>query len=86
MGWNDRDERWNDLADEADGIAEYYSEMTGKNIRVEVVSYDEFFIETARTNGKEYLSSLKDADRRLKQLYEDILPDDNDTTDPYEGL
>jgi hypothetical protein len=86
MGWNDRDERWNDLADEADGIAEYYSEMTGKNIRVEIVSYEEFFIETPRTNGKEYVSSLRDADRRLKQLYEDILPDDGDTTDPYEGL
>ena len=86
MTWDEPMERWNDLADEADGIAEYYSEMTGKNIRVGVQSLDEFFIEAPRTNGREYLPSLKDADRRLKQLYEDLLPDDGDTTDPYEGL
>jgi hypothetical protein len=86
MTWDEPMERWNDLADEADGIAEYYSEMTGKNIRVGVQSLDEFFIEAPRTNGREYLSSLKDADQRLKQLYEDVLPDDGDTTDPYAGL
>jgi hypothetical protein len=86
MNWSEPMERWNDLTDEAEGMAEYYSEITGKSIRVGVQSLDEFFIEAPRTNGREYLSSLKDADRRLKQLYEDMLLDDGDTTDPYEGL
>lgn len=85
MGWNDRDDRWIDLSDEADGLAEYYSEMTGKDIHIIMTDYEEFFIETPRT-GKEYFSSLRDADKRLKQLYEDILIDDGDYSDPYEGL
>lgn len=86
MGWNDRDDRMIDLYDEASGLEEYYAELTGKDIHIVVENYDDFYIQAPRTNGKEYFSSLRDADKRLRQLYEDILVDDGDYSDPYEGL
>lgn len=86
MGWNDRDERMTEMYDEAYGIADYYSEMAGREITVSVEGYEEVYIESHRTNGREYFTSLSDADARLKQLYSDILLDDGDTSDPYEGF
>ena len=81
-----RSDRLDELYDEALGLEEYYSEVTGRDIHIVVESIDEMYIQAPRTNGKEYFQSLRDADKRLKQLYEDILPDDGDYSDPYEGL
>lgn len=86
MGWNDRDERMTEMYDEADGLSDYYSEMAGREIRVAVDGYEEVYIESSRTNGREYFTSLSEADDRLKQLYSDVLLDDGDTSDPYEGF
>lgn len=86
MGWNDRDERMTDMYDEAFGIAEYYSEMAGREVEVVVENYEDVYIESSRTNGREYFTSLIEADNRLRQLYSDILLDDGDTSDPYEGF
>lgn len=86
MGWNDRDERMTEMYDEAYGIADYYSEITGRKVEVIVDNYEEVYIESSRTNGREYFNSLSEADDRLKQLYSDILPDDGDFTDPFEGF
>ena len=86
MGWNDRDDRMLELYDEASGLEEYYSELTGKAINIFVEGYEDIRIETSRTSGNEHFASMREVDNRLKQLYSDILIDDGDTTDPYAGL
>lgn len=87
MGWNDHSDRWLDMTDEAEQLADYYTEITGSNVSAGVANtLDEFWVKSNRTNGEEYFESIQEADRRLKQLYEDMLPDDGDYSDPYEGL
>lgn len=87
MGWNDHNDRWIELHDEATELADYYTEITGFDVRADVAdTMDEFWIKSNRTNGAEYFESIQEADRRLRQLYEDMLPDDGDYSDPYEGL
>jgi hypothetical protein len=86
MGWNDHNDRWIELNEEATQLAEYYTEITGTNVEADVDNnLEEFWIRSNRTNGKEYFESLRDADTRLRQLYEDLLVDNGDDTDPYEG-
>jgi hypothetical protein len=87
LGWNDHSDKWLELTDEAEQLADYYAEITGSNISAGVANnLDEFWIRSNRTNDMEYFGSIQEADRRLKQLYEDMLPDDGDYSDPYEGL
>jgi hypothetical protein len=73
MGWNDRSERWNELQDEAYGLAEYYTEATGREITIGVDNSYEIYVEAPRISGREYFESLSDADDRLKQLYSEML-------------
>jgi hypothetical protein len=87
MGWNDHNDRWIEMNEEATQLADYYTEMTGTNVEADVENnLEEFWIRSSRTNGKEYFESIRDADRRLRQLYEELLPDDGDYSDPYEGI
>jgi hypothetical protein len=87
MGWNDRSDRWIEMNEEANQLADYYTEMTGTNVEADVENnLEEFWIRSNRTNGKEYFESIEEADRRLRQLYEELLPDDGDYSDPYEGI
>lgn len=87
MGWNDRSDRWLDMTDEAEQLADYYTQLTGTSVSAGVENnLEEYWVRSNRTNDMEYFSSIEEADRRLKQLYEDLLPDDGDYSDPYEGL
>jgi hypothetical protein len=87
MGWNDRSEDWMELNEQANQLAEYYTDITGTSVEADVAnSLDEFWIKSNRTNGMEYFESIQEADRRLKILYQDLLPDDGDTSDPLEGF
>ena len=87
MGWNDHNDKWIELHEEATELADYYTDITGFDVQADVAdTLDEFWVKSNRTNGQEYFSDLREADRRLKILYQDLLPDDGDTTDPYEGL
>jgi hypothetical protein len=43
------------------------------------------WLDTARTNGREYFESLEEAERRVKLLYSDLLPDEDDE-DLLEGF
>jgi hypothetical protein len=72
---------------EATELAEYYTELTGTSVQADVdFNLEEYWVSSNRTNGKEYFESIEEADRRLKMLYQDLMPDDGDTTDPYEGF
>jgi hypothetical protein len=87
MGWNDRSDRWVELNEQATQLAENYTEITGTIIQADIDNnLEEFWISSNRTNGKEYFYSIEEADRRLRQLYSDLMPDDGDYSDPYEGF
>lgn len=87
MGWNDRSDRWLEMSDQAEQLADYYTQLTGTSVRAGVENnLEDYWVSSNRTNDMEYFSSIEEADRRLRQLYEDLLPDDGDYLDPYEGL
>jgi hypothetical protein len=86
MGWNDHNDRWIELNEQANQLAEAYTEITGTSIQADIDNnLEEFWISSNRTNGREYFYSIEEAEQRLRQLYEDLLVDNGDTTDPYEG-
>jgi hypothetical protein len=86
MGWNDHNDRWIELNEQATQLAESYTEITGTSIEADIDNnLEEFWISSNRTNGREYFYSIEEAEQRLRQLYEDLLVDNGDTTDPYEG-
>lgn len=88
MGWNDHSDRWIDMNDEAEQLADYYTQLTGTSVKVGVENnLEDYWVSSNRTSGNmEYFGSIEEADRRLRMLYEDLLPDDGDYSDPYEGL
>jgi hypothetical protein len=86
MGWNDHNDKWLELNEQANQLAEAYTEITGTSIQADIDNnLEEFWISSNRTNGREYFYSIEEAEQRLRQLYEDLLVDNGDTTDPYEG-
>jgi hypothetical protein len=86
MGWNDHSDKWIEMNEQATQLAETYTEITGTIIQADVDNnLEEFWISSNRTNGREYFYSIEEADRRLRQLYSDLLADDGDYSDPYEG-
>ncbi len=87
MGWNDHSDRWLEMDEQATDLAEYYTQLTGTSIQIGVENnLEEFWVRSNRTNDMEYFSSIEEADRRLKILYQDLLPDDGDYSDPYGDL
>jgi hypothetical protein len=65
-------------------LSEYYSDTTGRNISLGM-RFNEVWIDSTRTHGREFFDSLEEAERRLKLLYDDLLPDE-DEIDPLEGF
>ena len=66
-------------------LSDYYSDITGRNISMGIGPDSDVWIDSVRTNGREYFESIEEADRRLKLLYDDLLPDE-DEIDPLEGF
>jgi hypothetical protein len=77
-------ELYEELLEITDHLSEYYSDITGRNIALGMKE-DEIWIDSTRTNGREFFDSLEEAERRLKLLYDDLLPDE-DEADPLEGF
>lgn len=65
-----------ELEESLTAISEYYSEVTGRNILAGVDSDLDIWIESSRTNGREYLESMSEVERRLRSLYSDLVVDD----------
>lgn len=78
-------EEYDELLEEASGIGEYYSDVMGKDIRLGVDASLDVWLESSRTNGREYFESIEEVERRVKLLYQDLLPDEDDI-DPLEGF
>jgi len=73
-----------ELQEQLSSLAEYYSEATGRNVEMGIDSDDEIWVDTIRTNGKEYYESVDDAEFRIRQLYAEVFLDD--LSDPMEGI
>lgn len=73
------DENYEELIEEVAGISDYYSDIIGRNIGLGIDSSFDVWLDSGRTNGREYFESLEEAERRIKLLYQDLLPDDDET-------
>ncbi len=73
-----------ELQEQLQSLAEYYSEATGRNVEMGVNLDEEIWIDTMRTNGREFYESVDDAEYRVKQLYAELFVDD--LSDPMEGI
>jgi len=78
-------EDYEELVDEVIGISDYYSDIIGRNINLGVDASLDVWLDSNRTNGKEYFDSIEEAERRVKLLYSDLLPDEDDE-DILEGF
>lgn len=78
-------EEIDEIMEATNDIADYYSDITGRNIVMGVDASADVWLDTNRTNGREYFDSLEEAERRIKLLYDDLLPDE-DEVDPLEGF
>lgn len=57
-------------------LSDYYSTITGRNVEL---GYDEdldFWLESGRTNGREYFDEISEVEHRVRMLYSDKLGDD----------
>jgi len=70
----------------ASGLSDYYSNLTGRNVDVGIDGNGDIWVSGYRTSGREYFSSLEEAERRLEIVYQNYLPDDGDISDPLEEL
>ncbi len=77
-------EELQELQEQLESLSEYYSEATGRDVRMGMESLDEIWVSTMRTNGREYYESVDDAEFRIKQLYSEVFLDD--LSDPMEGI
>jgi hypothetical protein len=73
------DEHYEELIEEVAGISDYYSDIIGRNIGLGVDASFDVWLDSGRTNGREYFESVEEAERRIKLLYQDLLPDDDET-------
>lgn len=77
-------ELYQEMLEITEHLSEYYSDTTGRNISLGM-RFNEVWIDSTRTHGREFFDSLEEAERRLKLLYDDLLPDE-DEIDPLEGF
>lgn len=78
-------EDFEELLEEVSGVSDYYSDIIGRNIDLGVDASFDVWLDSSRTNGREYFESLEEAERRVKLLYSDLLPDSDDD-DSLEGF
>jgi len=83
----DEFDQYSEIEEQAESLEEYYSQVTGRNINIRLDNdLMEVYINSSRTNGNEYFETIDDAERRIKQLYSDLILDDEDDYDSLEGF
>jgi hypothetical protein len=78
-------EDYEELTETLGELSNYYSDTIGRDIRMGSDIDGDVWLSSNRTNGKEYFDSIEEAERRVKLLYNDLLPDE-DEIDPLEGF
>lgn len=66
-----------------DNLSDYYAVITGSRISMGVDANIDVWVDSSRTNGREYFESIEEAEDRIKRLYE--IDDDLDSGDGLEG-
>jgi len=66
-----------------DNLSDYYAVITGSRITMGVDANIDVWVDSSRTNGREYFESIEEAEDRIKRLYE--IDDDFDSNDGLEG-
>lgn len=77
---------YEEILDEASGLASYYSDLSGHVVETGALSVDEIWISSRRTNGREYFEDVRTANDRLEQLYQEYIQDFDDDRDPLAEL
>lgn len=67
-----------------DNLSDYYAVITGSRISMGVDANIDVWVDSSRTNGREYFESIEEAEDRIKRLYE--LDRDDDYSDPLAGF
>ena len=79
-------EDFDEAIEVVNNLSDYYSDITGRNVDMGIDGNGDIWVSGYRTSGREYFSSLEEAERRLEIVYENYLTDDGDTSDPLEEL
>lgn len=66
-----------------DNLSDYYAVITGSRVSMGVDANLDVWIDSSRTNGREYFEGIEEAEGRIKRLYD--LEDDDDYSDGLEG-
>jgi hypothetical protein len=66
-----------------DNLSDYYAVITGSRVSMGVDANIDVWIDSSRTNGREYFESIEEAEDRIKRLYD--IEDDDEYGDGLEG-
>lgn len=72
-----------ELEETVDQLSEYYSQVTGRDIGMGVDEDLDIWINSSRTNGREYVADIEELERRIKLLYQDLIEDDDYPVDEF---
>lgn len=72
---------YEELSETVVGLSDYYSDITGRNISMGVDGNLDVWLDSNRTNGREYFESIPEAEHRLAILYSEYLSDEDDSLD-----
>lgn len=67
-----------ELEEIVNDLGEYYSETIGRNVDMGVDEDLDIWFSSSRTNGREYVDSIEELERRMKLLYSDLIEDRDD--------
>lgn len=69
-------DEYEEMQETLNELSEYYSSATGRNIALGVDRDLDLWLESSRTNGKEYFDSISGIEERLRSLYSDFVSDE----------
>lgn len=72
---------YEELEEVVEELGNYYSETIGRNVETGVDADLDIWFSSSRTNGREYVDSIEELDRRMKLLYRDLIEDDEEDLD-----
>lgn len=66
-----------------DNLSDYYAVLTGNRVSMGIDANLDVWVDSSRTNGREYFQDIQEAEFRIKQLYD--IDDEDDYNDPLAG-
>ena len=69
---------FDELEEIVNDLGNYYSETIGRNVDMGVDEDLDIWFSSSRTNGREYVDSIEELERRMKLLYADLIEDNDE--------